>query len=86
MTRSKDGSPSAHSDARKGLPELLRSTKYDSVVDLQYRTIRIQPGGAKNPHRIRVIPLNEIAFTAVDRALELARKRGSKDPDHYLFP
>jgi len=33
-----------------------------------------------------VIPLNDIAFAAVDRALELARKRGSKDPDHYLFP
>ncbi|HXM63007.1 MAG TPA: tyrosine-type recombinase/integrase [Terriglobales bacterium] len=55
-------------------------------VNFQERTIRIQPGGAKTPHRIRVIPLNDIAFAAVERALELARKRGSVDPEHYLFP
>jgi integrase len=50
------------------------------------RTIRIQPEGAKNAHRVRIIPLNEIAYAAVDRALELAKRRGSIEPHHYVFP
>jgi len=55
-------------------------------LNLEEGFLRVQPDGAKNVHRIRVIPLNPIARAAIERALELARKRGSKDPDHYLFP
>jgi integrase len=55
-------------------------------VSLQDRYIRIQPEGAKNPHRVRVIPLNDQAFAAVERVLELAKQRGSVAPKHYIFP
>lgn len=55
-------------------------------VDLAHRTIRIQPGGAKNQHRIRTIPLNDEALSAVRKTLERARQLGSLEPDHYLFP
>lgn len=55
-------------------------------IDLTESTIRVQPEGAKNQFRVRVIPLNEIARAAVERALELARKRGCAAPDHFLFP
>lgn len=55
-------------------------------VDLEHATIRIQPGGAKNEHRIRSIPLNYGALLAARRAVERAHELGSKEPDHYLFP
>lgn len=32
------------------------------------------------------LPLNNTAFAAVCRAIEIAVSRGSRDPDHYLFP
>jgi integrase len=55
-------------------------------VNLQERTIRVQPEGAKNVHRVRVLPLNEAAFAAIGRAIELAKERGSVAPEHYVFP
>ena len=55
-------------------------------VDLERRTIRIQPGGAKNLHRIRTIPLNDEALKAARRAVQRANELGSKEPEHYLFP
>lgn len=55
-------------------------------IDLVNKLIRIQPEGAKNIHRIRVIPLNEIAFAAFDRVVELAKMRGSTEPHHFVFP
>lgn len=55
-------------------------------VDLEGETIHIQPGGAKNLHRIRTIPLNDEALAAARRAIERAHELGSKEPDHYLFP
>lgn len=55
-------------------------------VDLEQRIIRVQPGGAKNVHRIRTIPLNSEAITYVKLAVERAKRLGSVDPDHYLFP
>lgn len=54
--------------------------------DVEGRLIRIQREGAKNRHRIRPIPLNDEANTALVRVLELAKQRGSHRPDHYLFP
>jgi integrase len=55
-------------------------------INLDEGFLRVQPDGAKNAHRIRIIPLNPIARAAIERVLELAGKRGSKAPDHYLFP
>lgn len=55
-------------------------------VDLERATIRIQPDGAKNEHRVRTIPLNQEALEAVNRAMARARELGSTEPEHYLFP
>jgi integrase len=55
-------------------------------VDLAGRTIRMQPEGPKPVHRVRIIPLNDTAFAAIQRALELPKQRGSVLPEHYLFP
>jgi integrase len=55
-------------------------------VDLEEKTMRVQPEGAKNQFRVRPLPLNEYALNAVKRAWELAQQRGSMLPDHYLFP
>jgi integrase len=54
-------------------------------VDLEQRFITIQPEGAKNVGRIRPIPLNDLAFAAIERALVLAKQRGSVEPHHYIF-
>jgi integrase len=55
-------------------------------VDIEKAIIRIQPEGAKNPHRIRTIPLNDEALLGVKMAIERANRLGSVQPDHYLFP
>jgi len=55
-------------------------------VDLENRLIVVQPGGAKNVHRVRPIPLNQEAFQAVKLAVARARELGACEPDHYLFP
>jgi integrase len=55
-------------------------------VNFNENVICIQPEGAKNIHRIRVIPLNPVARAAVERVLELAKQRGARNADHYLFP
>jgi integrase len=41
---------------------------------------------ARNEFRSRVIPLNQTALRQLKRVLKRARKLGSRDPDHYLFP
>jgi integrase len=55
-------------------------------VDVERRVIRIQPGGAKNVHRVRTIPLNDEAFGYVKLALARAKRLGAVDSEHYLFP
>ncbi len=55
-------------------------------VDLDRRVIRIQPGGAKNVNRVRTIPLNQEALEYVKAAIERAKRLGSEDPDHHIFP
>ncbi len=55
-------------------------------IDLAERILTVQPGGAKNVHRIRRIPLNDEAFEAVKLALARAKSLGSTAPDNYLFP
>jgi len=55
-------------------------------IDADNRTLRIQPEGAKNEHRIRVIPLNQSAWQAVEYLLQRAKKLGAIEPHHYLLP
>jgi integrase len=55
-------------------------------IDLEKRTMQVQPEGSKNVHRTRVIPLNDEALSAVKMALARAHELGSYAPDHYLFP
>jgi integrase len=55
-------------------------------VDLDRRVILVQPGGAKNIHRMRTIPLNDESFDYVKLAVQRAKRLGAVDPDQYLFP
>jgi integrase len=55
-------------------------------IDLEKKTVSINPEGAKNTNRIRSIELNEIAFRACTEALAVAEKKGSILPEHYVFP
>lgn len=55
-------------------------------VDMNARTIQVRLANAKNPGSARINYLNEAAFAAVDRALQLAERRGSTKPEHYIFP
>ena len=48
--------------------------------------IMVNADTAKNNFRGRVICLNENALAAIGRCLELAAKKGSCRPEHYLFP
>jgi integrase len=67
-----------------GPSELLTLRLKD--IDLANRTIRIQPEGAKNIHRVRVIPLNQESLGAMTTAIARAAALGSTEPEHYLFP
>jgi integrase len=40
---------------------------------------------AKNKHRIRAVPLNDTALSAIRELLALAGERGSVEPEHYLI-
>lgn len=55
-------------------------------VDHEKHTMRVQPEGAKNEHRIRVIPLNATAWRAVEHLWERAERLGSTAPHHYVIP
>ena len=66
-------------------PKEVRTLRLQDV-DLVERTISVEEGGAKNVYRIRVVPLNEMAFAAATEAVKRARELGSTQPEHYLFP
>jgi integrase len=55
-------------------------------IDLEGRTIYFPRSTAKNDYRMREVPLNDDAFAAICRAIEIAVEKGSRDPEHYLFP
>jgi hypothetical protein len=67
-----------------GPSELLTLRLKD--IDMANRTIRINPEGAKNAHRVRVIPLNDESLGALTKAMARATALGSIKPEHYLFP
>jgi integrase len=55
-------------------------------IDIERRVLKVQPEGAKNEHRVRPIPLNDEAFKAAKLAIARAKRLGSVNPDHYIFP
>jgi integrase len=55
-------------------------------IDAERRTMRVQPEGAKNEGRIRVIPLNPTAWSAMEYLIERAKKLQAREPHHYLMP
>lgn len=55
-------------------------------IDLDNRSLTVNPEGAKNKGRIRLIPLNDIALRVCQEVLAVAEKKGSVLPDHYVFP
>lgn len=55
-------------------------------IDIERRILSVQPEGAKNVHRVRPIPLNDEAFRAANLALARAKRLGSVEPEHYIFP
>lgn len=63
--------------------EIRRLTLGD--VDLGRRTIYIREG-AKNTSRVRQIPLNEDAYSAVSELYARAQSMGACNPDHYMLP
>lgn len=55
-------------------------------INFEQHTMRVQPEGAKNEHRIRVIPLNEVAWRAIEHLWERCEDLGCSEPHHYLIP
>lgn len=66
-------------------PGEMRHVRLTDIRDDE-KTMRIQPEGAKNPGRIRVIPLNEYAWNAIQYLRERSRRLGCTEPHHYLLP
>jgi integrase len=55
-------------------------------IDQGQRVLRVQPEGAKRASRIRMIPLNDVAWEAALYLLNRARELGCAEPAHYLLP
>jgi integrase len=55
-------------------------------IDAEGHTLRVQPEGAKNEHRIRVIPLNSNAWAAMEHLIARAKRLGATAPAHYVMP
>jgi integrase len=75
-----------------------RITSNSTISGCELRTLRLEhlalfhnppviylPDTVKNRHRVRGVPLNEIALSAVRELLSLAKERESNQPDHYLI-
>lgn len=55
-------------------------------IDWVEKTFRVAAEGAKNQHRIRVIPLNDHAFNAVEYLYKRAKTLGATLESDYLLP
>jgi integrase len=75
-----------------------RLTSNSTISGCELRTLRLEnlrlnhvpptvnvSETAKNKHRMRTVPLNETALTAIRDLLLLARERGSTEPHHHLI-
>ena len=66
-------------------PQEIRTLRLKDI-DLERRTLTVQPEGAKNAGRVRPVPLNDEAFKAAKAVISRARRLGAVSPEHYLFP
>ncbi len=66
-------------------PGEIRHLRLMDIDEVQ-RTMRVQPEGAKNAARIRVIPLNRPAWEAIEYLRKRAKELGCYKPEHYLIP
>ena len=55
-------------------------------VDLSNRKFMIQKEGAKRPSRIRTLTMNDECLVAMTQAISRARRLGSTENHHYIFP
>lgn len=55
-------------------------------VNSEEHWLRVQPEGAKRDSRIRVVPLNDQAWSAMEHLLKRAQRLGCQQPSHYLIP
>jgi integrase len=55
-------------------------------IDLEKKTVSVNPAAAKNAGRRRTVELNDLALAACKELLDVAAKRGSILPEHYAFP
>lgn len=64
----------------------LRTLRLEHLhLDLDPPLIRI-PVKVKNRHRVRSVPLNNVALAAVRNLVAHAKERGSLEPQHHLIP
>lgn len=64
----------------------LRTLKLSDLRLKQDPPVILVPSTVKNGNRVRGVPLNEVALTAVTELVKQAKERGSSEPDHYLLP
>lgn len=55
-------------------------------LDLQQGIVMVRAASAKNPYRIRTVPLDPDAIRAATFLLDRAKELGSVNPEHYVFP
>ena len=53
-------------------------------IQTEAKTLCVRVG--KNRFRVRIIPLNQTAWWAVEQLLDRAHKLGATSPEHYLIP
>jgi site-specific recombinase XerD len=53
-------------------------------IQMEAKTLCVRVG--KNKFRVRIIPLNQTAWWAVEQLLDRAHKLGATSPEHYLIP
>lgn len=55
-------------------------------IDLEQGVVIVRAASAKNPYRIRTIPLDRDAIRAANYLLDRAITLGSHNSEHYIFP
>jgi integrase len=64
----------------------LRTLRLGDLRLMQDPPVIQVPATVKNSNRVRGIPLNEVALTAVRDLVSRAKECGSSEPEHYLIP
>lgn len=55
-------------------------------INLDQGILTVPARGSKNPYRLRTIRLNRTAREALLSLMRRARRRGSMNPEHFIFP